>query len=366
MTIIPNLKSPTFCISPWIERLFNTSGYIFPCSRSRGFPYDFESPLDKQPSIEKLKKDLNEGIKHENCNKCWNAEKNGGISRRMLVNKSFMKYIEKKDDIENIKILEYPVDTKCTEICVMCSQEYSSVWQKYHRFFNRNMTRKIINYDDYGLLDQIVSLKSLKRINLVGGEPLIWKKMNHFLSKLDDKQVKIRIVTNLFLTSQSKYNLDLLKEYKNYELQISIHGIKNSFESISVPQKWNVFLNNIDYIIKKDIIWGTTTAIQALNLFDLYDLFVFIKKLSPIKMVSCNYVTNPSFLSLNILNKEKRRKYLDKIKIFENYVQGLNEVINVYYNSDQNIEDLEKFVIFIKKWKTKWKINLPNEIERIL
>ena len=94
-------------------------------------------------------------------------------------------------------------------------------------------------------------LPTLRRINILGGEPLIINKYYEILqeiisSKRADK-VSLQFNTNLLLLQDK--NFDLWKKFKHVTVNLSCDGINELNDYIRYPCKWSKWIRNLENII---------------------------------------------------------------------------------------------------------------------
>ena len=85
-----SIKKDTFCVAPWYSIHLDSTGRLAPCCK-------FSKPLHnyshiqeyfKSSELEQVRKDLLNGVKNANCNKCWKDEDNGADSLRLISNRT--------------------------------------------------------------------------------------------------------------------------------------------------------------------------------------------------------------------------------------------------------------------------------------
>ena len=124
--------SDTFCVLPWYSK--EISRNTTPCCL---LPVDHD--------IEDIKKTLLSDQQHPACQKCWDIESSGQISRRQQENK-FLDYKLDRDlkkiqqdciDKKSTTLL-YQVNTSnlCNQACVTCDSSFSTKWQELDRQTN--------------------------------------------------------------------------------------------------------------------------------------------------------------------------------------------------------------------------------------
>jgi hypothetical protein len=93
-----------------------------------------------------------------------------------------------------------------------------------------------------------INYGSAKRISLLGGEPLFDPKTFNILQKLIDHNNTtcfISLVTNGSINLNTK-QVDLLKQFTDLNICISIDGVGPAFEYMRWPAKWSSLLENIE------------------------------------------------------------------------------------------------------------------------
>jgi sulfatase maturation enzyme AslB (radical SAM superfamily) len=246
----------TFCVMPW---------------------YGFE--IRKQDSnccwltpdhnIDEVKKDLLNGIQSKWCSKCWKAEKNGNVSRRLQQNLLLDVLLDKSiETLENDvretknKTFLYSISTsdKCNGACVTCGPEDSSKW---NLLLKTNKKPDVLdNIDDF------VDYQNAKFIEFLGGEPLLENKNLQILEKLLDagnNNCLISIVTNGNVSLMSKH-LDLLSQFKKVVVCLSIDGIGPVFEYLRWPLKWNLLLKNLELFRSMNFDLSVSYTLSNINL----------------------------------------------------------------------------------------------------
>lgn len=156
------------------------------------------------------------------------------------------------NDIEYIRIL---LTNRCNLSCQFCHKEGS--------FYNEND----IDYDY--LLDSIKKLHKfgIRKVKLMGGEPMLYKNIEHLVSDIKkiDENIDLSIITNAFAPAKEYINLF---EYGLDRLNVSVHGwcedvfIKNTssdkkmYENIRnniTNLAENGKINKINYVLKKGL-----------------------------------------------------------------------------------------------------------------
>jgi MoaA/NifB/PqqE/SkfB family radical SAM enzyme len=273
------------------------------------------------------------------CVHCLQKERKGIESPRQASLKFPENYgLNTKEDVYEITSIEIQTNRDCNGACLMCSSEFSTTWQKYESKYNKSII--VNNYQEEESLKKLeyvkkfINFSKLKKIGFTnGGEPL--KNNTHilFLKELQKignlENVTVSYVSNGSI-KPSQELVDLWKEAKRVEINISIDGVNEHFNYLRWPLQFNQVVDNIDYILSLDLAgqFSTSYCLTPLNIF-YHDRYVewgkdFIKnyKNSRLRIVPFfNFPTTAfGIMCIDSLPNDLR------LKIFEKY--GENHVIS--------------------------------------
>jgi len=288
----------TFCVLPWYSLELPANS---PCCL-----------LPKNTNIVQVKKDLLNGVKSPACAKCWTLESQNQKSRRQFENE-FLDYklncdlIKIKQDCieQKNQTLLYQITTSnlCNQACVSCGSIASSKWAEVER----KMGVIPVNLTEINLEEADINYSSARRISLLGGEPFFDPKTFTILKKLVEHKNTdcfISIITNGSINlTQTK--LDLLSQFTDLNICISIDGIGSVFEYLRWPATWNQVIKNIAHYreITKNI--SVSYTISSLNIF-YHDQTVDWFNQQNLRY-NHNIVTNPNWLSLTAMPVELKQ-----------------------------------------------------------
>jgi pyruvate-formate lyase-activating enzyme len=303
------------------------------------------------------------GIKHADCKSCWKLEDNNMASPR-LGSHDFMKTMQKrglipdeyKDNFhkfaESVTIdspilksyspdmFEISLGNLCDMKCMYCSHHYSTQWAaeliKHNEISKENYEKEFPqdkSYEDlFWKWFNETGKHSLKRIGIIGGEPLIMPKFYEFMDNLLEaykelpekkKKVTIWIVTNMnnpklyfdkFINSIPK-----ITEFFNLEVHASMESMGKQAEYIRNGVNWDRFESNVRTLLKgkHDIAFGFQMAISALNIPQFKDYLIWVKSLHdeynhPIALKQ-NIISYPDWQSPLILTQDFAHYLYDTI-----------------------------------------------------
>ncbi|NBO69903.1 twitch domain-containing radical SAM protein, partial [bacterium] len=239
---------------------------------SSGNPMTFDAhgpeEIWKSDHRRKILSDLENGIQHPNCTVCWQEEAVGRPSKRLRETEYWEKYETQITDItgpETPFYLDLKLGNTCNLRCRTCNSVNSSSWmtEEYEvKHANTNLTKKqflsrfdIIknsyseeNEELWETLEEWIP-KS-KKIDFYGGEPFLiekpWKLLHKCVETGVSKEQSLHCNTNTTIIP-SKEQEQVIVNFKEVDLSLSIDGIGSAFEYMRYPAKWNEVLSNIDY-----------------------------------------------------------------------------------------------------------------------
>lgn len=248
----------TFCVLPWYSAELPSNS---PCCL-----------LPKNVNIDQVKFDLLNDIKSDACSTCWKIEATGNQSRRQLEN-HFLDY-KLDQDLSKIKqdcmnnkntVLLYQLTTSnlCNQACVSCNSTASTKWAELDR--KNNITPSKPTELAIELLD--IDYRHVRRMSLLGGEPLFDPKTFEILQNLIDHNNRdcfISLVTNGSI-NLGPAQLELLKKFTDLNICISIDGIGSVFEYMRWPGKWNNLVTNLNHYLDITPNISVSYTISSLN-----------------------------------------------------------------------------------------------------
>ena len=308
---------------------------------------------------------------------CYQYEDQGLVSKRLKKEGDQTIITDPSHLITNLDIA---LSTDCNLTCVYCTSEWSTTWAKD---LQKNGEYKIEGYNNrldnwskiwqktkmkdrswnskfYKILSQeLEQNRSIKHINLLGGEPLL----NDYIFEIIDSnpEKKFNISTGLGVGRLRFLNaVEKLKDKKNVNLSISAEATGKIFEFIRFGVKWKDYLEMIEILEKNCINIRFSSCITNLSIFDIcnfYDLF------SSKYRVRYGSVSQRPFLQPNILDEKSKAICLDQIKDRkEEFFNFLKKEIS------QPCNDKEKnnLSIFLKEFSKRRNIKLDIFPEHFL
>jgi len=368
------MNKNTLCVVPFLGGCIRPTGKLAVCcisKTSRKYSYKNIDEWLNSNELINLRKDLYNGIKNENCIKCWQKQDIGQISLRQLYNSSLFKKEVKNIILETaknnfilekneIKFLDLKLGNLCNLQCIMCNPESSSrlftewknnkhIFKDFERYENINFS-----YPENDDFKEILypHLKDLIYVKFTGGEPLINPYIDDIINNLNENCI-VHITTNL--TKLDCFKLSRFSNFKNLWFTISVDAIDELHEIIRYPSKWKILEKNIDLVCKNltNAHLNFSIVLNALSILQIDRTINFLDAYN--KNIDISFMTNPIQLTLdcipeiwldkinkkilNIKNQKFRsevkkmldnRKYDDKKYImFLDYIKNLSNLRNV-------------------------------------
>lgn len=234
------------------------------------------------------------------CTKCKKHEGNNQTSMRInalaLESRLFEKYH-----------IDLSIGDECNSDCVMCSPASSSKIQSRIKHFG---TIDEISYDftklktnwvnDEKIWKELESnIESISCIKFVGGEPFVIKNIWKWIEKECVQQQKhnivLQVTTNASILPSNK--IDLLNNWKELIINVSVDAIGDQFEWIRHGLKWGAVSKNVNQLIElqKSIVSVQYVA-SVFSITGIADLLKWTNEID--SLFSFIPLTTPQYLSL--------------------------------------------------------------------
>jgi MoaA/NifB/PqqE/SkfB family radical SAM enzyme len=343
--------SKTFCPYPWITVMTQPTGTVSWCCVARdNFKNDDGSMVDlnKGDRIEsvwnsnhmrKIRKQMIEGEVVKGCEHCYDLEDMGFPSYRTNYIRDWFEYSGKGEEIHNIieksidndyrvdespMYLDFRLGNMCNLKCRMCQPQNSSQIQKEYakientnpqeaQFIKDNFTwgqfaENITPWqDDPEFLRQVEEwLPSVVKLYFTGGEPTIIERVYWIMEKCVEMGIAkdIELVFNSNMTNIQPRFLNLVEQFKNVLMCISVDAYGHENEYIRGASHWKQVEKNLRKYCASDVI-GTvlfSPVIQIYNVLTITKLLDFCEELELeygrevfVTFLICDYPTSLDF-----------------------------------------------------------------------
>lgn len=386
---LASTKSPTFCVFPFFNLNSNTDGSVKLCCNIRENDHvkkedgtEFNLGRDNIEDVwsslhmNEVRRKMLLGEEIPECKDCYKHEKLSGSSSRTESNAFWLKqpHIVKKIDsyrfdnqLEPVSSLELRLGNTCNLSCNSC-WGYSSSKSNEERiqllkrqdlpvvfrnqWQNELTIPKDINHwfktDVYKDNIQKAS-KHLNRVYITGGEPTLIKENRRLLQDLLDqgnKDCYVSFTTNG--TQADSELLELLKQFPNNEVQISLDGVGAQAHYVRYPTDWQQLTTNIGAIAAiPNVRIVFYTVISAYNLKSLGNILTYVDSLAATRPVGWYPIVldNPPHMSTHIWPRSARGEakiaidYLPLVNLKKYVSQSVFQKVYDYYLADVEYTD---------------------------
>jgi MoaA/NifB/PqqE/SkfB family radical SAM enzyme len=361
------------CILTDIGLATQTNGEISICNQSRTtFKLDNNTlrlnthTLDlgwTSPTRQEIKDSLANGIRHKNCQDCWDEEDAGRPSLRILSNKKFKDVLPNPDQPRVFMIK--PGNT-CNLSCRHCNPYVSTGWYKdhYQTVVKPNSDVSFIEYlrtysyikDSYESTNPLWN--TLKKWNhnivyydLYGAEPLLIAPLLELLRESASsgiaKEQSVHVNTNGTIWHDD-FN-QIFSSFKYVDIGISIDAFGPQAEYMRYPASWEHLLDNLEKYknLSKTHSGIDVSVCVTLSLLNIYYLPEYIQGFHSMGVtVGLNVVHRPDYLNMRIAPHNVKKIIADKLtktKYPKGWDTKVNELVNFlmldYENSDELLQE---------------------------
>ena len=325
------INKKTFCVAPWYSIYLNSDKKLAPCCKFNKQTHDYNSIEEYFHSneLEKVRKDLLNGIKNENCKVCWRDEHKGNDSLRLISNRTIGRQSSKTiseqleaPKLSNISSFDLTLGNLCNLKCIMCKPSLSS-----QLLAEANLNPVLKSRHNEGL-DQskfdwprnndfvVWCMKYLPQaihIKFTGGEPFIIPWINDAIECIPDAQKKrciLHFTSNLTVINNRIFNS--FKKFKEVWISVSVEGINETHEYLRYGHSWSKLCENITHIRKQKIdnlILKINHVVQSPSYHSIIDMTEFFDRLEmPIHPI---LLTSPKHFHISSLTKHAKEKFLE-------------------------------------------------------
>lgn len=307
----------TRCLLSETHIAINPMGEVNPCCRytpsSDERQYVTPTPLDHMflhPRLRKIRKNLKDGIRDEGCRFCWDEEDIGTKSMRQsdswLVEQELDRigrYIT-GEPVNDVLSIEIAFSNHCNMKCRHCKTSSSSRWREDDVKLGRWVPDRLLQEPDVSKLE-LHKFKNLRKIKILGGEPLLSKQHTAFISQLTDSNIidnlHIEIITNGSIFPNDTVIVGWRRS-RFVDITVSLDDVEEYYDYFRTDGKFDVVKENMKRIEELDLrdrFLSIHIVVNAMNIYRMSEIFSYFGDNFPKWRVLVDKIHEPLELSLN-------------------------------------------------------------------
>ena len=361
-------NSPTFCPAPWTSLNIDQAGETSPCFHCVDMIGNNKQMTIQEiihgPKATSMKEAMARGEWHPGCSWCKRLEETTGTSGRTVRRTSAetLAAIDSDPDFFKLEHLVVNWSNLCNLTCVYCNEQTSTAWQS---------VKKIpINHvkNEHADLIELAQTQghNIQGLSLGGGEPLLQKGLDVFLSYLDPSKVSVMVTTNLSMEITTNPIYQILKTWPTVEWQVSFDNAnKEKFEYVRDGANWEQLVKNLRQMKQDGQKVNAHPAYSiycALDLMEYYDFCVA----ENLGIYWCE-LNHPKELDIRRQTIGLRQLAVKEInQVLDKYGNHTNMAIDVLKNYRNTLEDPS--YLDTKKYDTvstlKWHIKTEAVLKK--
>jgi radical SAM protein with 4Fe4S-binding SPASM domain len=338
-------ENKSFCVVPWTNFELFTNGDIKTCSVGHEKlgninQTDINEILKKGKILQRIKKNMLDGVVDRNCTFCQyrSIDETKFDYLKDHYNSKIINEDIQYDDIENfdLRFIDLHWSNVCNLRCVMCNPKQSSLIAKDEKVKITPVDKKNIKK----IIDMVLDKQNLiKEIYLSGGEPMYNPYNLQLLEKISNKDVPIRVNTNMQWDENNKIFKEL-KKFTNVQLTMSADALFEKFNYIRNGGDWETFSKNLNFIKKTtnfDI--RVNTIFSLINAVDIPSVIKYFFFENNIQDITINLVKKPKEIDAKNYPKDKKQSVVENINsLIKDIPKNNKNLINNLKNCVEHIQ----------------------------
>ncbi len=402
MKIDELVDNKTFCVLPFIHSATLTDGQMPLCCVSEetsGVNLNQQTVSEHWNSryLKNIRQKMLQGNGVKECRRCYEEEKNGYRSHRVIENKAWreklgdstieeiVNRVDKSGETSHgVIAIDLRLGNTCNLQCVMCQPRESSKWKGAGNKFLQELRDKSLkkewkyknnikveHFEWYRNANFWANLKSflptLREIIIGGGEPMLIKEHLNFIKETAESgeagHIHLRYHTNMTIFPEEM--IPYWQKFERVEFFSSIDGMEDIGHYVRYPAKWDVVEKNIRKIdeLGDNILLRLLYSVNAMNVHHLPDFIRWVRSenfkkyehfSSMQSFVHPGLVHWPQYLNIKVLPKEYKKA------VTEEFGRLRDEI------GDEPFDKYEGIVNFMNSQDWTDKIPQFNDYVRVL
>lgn len=319
------VQSSTYCVLPHLALAVQNYGDVCACNVNKQ-SYDLDGsrytvdqgplkPIWHSTTRQELITALDNGVKHDSCRYCWDAEAAGNSSPRMEFTRRFSHLVP---DTDQPRLMIIKPGNTCNAACRMCNPATSSSWYQ-DDFKRRQIRQKDLDFKIY--IKEFESVRNsfnkhnpvfwptigdwldkIELLDIYGGEPWLidglWNSLEYAVTAGHSKHIDIHLNTNVSIW-RPEY-LDLLTHFRRVLIKLSFDSHdKRQFEYIRHRLDFDQCVTNALLFREFGLAHADTFDLRVvvtptiLNVYNLDEIAANLRSLLRLEVELTNFVTGP-------------------------------------------------------------------------
>ena len=362
-------KSPTFCPAPWTSLNIDQAGETSPCFHCVDMIGNNKKMTIQEiihgPKVTSMREAMARGEWHPGCSWCKRLEETTGASGRTVRGTSAetLAAIDSDPDFFKLEHLVVNWSNLCNLTCVYCNDQTSTAWQSVNK-----IPINLVKNEHADLIELAQTQgHNIQGLSLGGGEPLLQKGLDKFLSYIDSTKVRVMVTTNLSMEITTNPIYQILKTWPKVEWMVSFDNAnKEKFEYVRDRANWEQFVKNLRQMKQDGQNVNAHPAYSiycALDLMEYYDFCVS----ENLGIYWCE-LNHPMELDIRRHSQSLRHKATRAIdQVLDKYGDRRNlaiDVLKTYRNTLQDNSYLQNQENFKPSKTLAWHIEIENTLKK--
>jgi MoaA/NifB/PqqE/SkfB family radical SAM enzyme len=367
------------CMLPWVSIETSPIGTARPCclaldeiTRDNGTKYSLrENSLEEiyhSPYMQELRQEFLNGNKPKTCQRCWDEEAAGRVSKRMNSRIRLKEYYDNVDwnnlNPDQLWFIDLKLGNICNLKCRICGSWSSSKWAKEEIDYISGIDRKehlAYTYLKDGawpresevFWDNLKTLlPNIKYFEFTGGEPFLieqhFELLRYAVETGDSQHIEIHYNTNGTIFPEQA---DLWNNFKHVEIAFSIDNVGARFQYERYGAKWEEVQKNIAKFTEmrgNKISTQLCTTMNIQNVYYLPELCDWILT-QTFDHVYFNMLHDPWHMCISKMTPQAQELVIDRLNSYKFSPKHRVEVLRIiqFINNGQGSDGEE----FLQKMK---------------
>ena len=314
----------TICPMPWSHMRIDQSGDASPCcvyKNTFGNVTDHSmSHLFHNQDYTQLRQKLLSGEKVPGCDHCWNLEKHGLTSNRIMHMRLLKKdLLTRHLDNPEIVSLDLAPGNTCNFKCRICGPVSSSLFAQEIKSITGISPVKSINWaeSDNKVMDEILDLlPTLTNIDMYGGEPFLIKPLYKLVSQAVEHghARHIRLHYNSNGSVYPDHLIEHWKYFQHVDIHFSIDNVGTRFD-LERGGSWEQVTSNICKLVDLSLPNLKISIMPTISIMNIFYLDELLEWAAELRLpVNVNYLDSPEEFSIKNLTPLAKKLILEKFQ----------------------------------------------------